>query len=230
LKAAVQSEKLSRQISEVSTTPRYTTTTEPLLIITPSHNYSSQKSSSSLTPTIDHYNRLKGVLPTGGAISANIKSNLPKSKISEESDALRVAKKRDLREMIDWLKFDNEFYQMANNCEQALNECEKVLLTLKETPNLSDQIELNEQLNLRMEDIYPDIDQTDHMTSTAIANAPNQKAKTAATRVSSLLYDRWETVRVRLATRQNLLEIQILEDEQYKRMVEGYKSEQSSPI
>merc|ERR1712176_31871 len=129
---------------------------------------------------------------------------------SEESDALRVAKKRDLREMINWLKFDHEFYQMANNCEQALNECEKVLLTLQETPNLSDQ--------------------TDHMTSTAIAHAPNQKAKTAATRVSSLLYDRWETVRVRLATRQNLLEIQILEDEQYKRMVEGYKSEQTSPI
>ena len=39
-----------------------------------------------------------------------------------------MAKKRDLREMINWLKFDHEFYQMANNCEQALNECEKVLL------------------------------------------------------------------------------------------------------
>ena len=41
-----KSEKLSRQISEVSQTPRYSTTTtggdnkiEPLLIITPSHNY-----------------------------------------------------------------------------------------------------------------------------------------------------------------------------------------------
>ena len=29
-----------------------------------------------------------------------------------------------------------------------------------------------------MEDIYPDIEQTDHMTSTAIAHAPNQKGTT----------------------------------------------------
>ena len=90
--------------------------------------WSSQKSSSSLTPTIDHYNRLKGLHSNGGAIPSNIKSNISKARISEESDALRVAKKRDLREMINWLKFDHEFYQMANNCEQALNECEKVLL------------------------------------------------------------------------------------------------------
>ena len=56
-------------------------------------------------------------------------------------------------------------------------------------------------------------------------------AHLSASRVAALLYDRWETVRVRLATRQNLLEIQILEDEQYKRMVEGYKSSgQPSPL
>ena len=54
--------------------------------------------------------------------------------------------------------------------------------------------------------------------------------RVAAIRVSSLLFDRWETIRVRLATRQNIIEIQILEDEQYKRMVEGYKSEQTSPV
>jgi hypothetical protein len=82
-----------------------------------------------------------------------------------------------------------------------------------------------------MEDIYPDIDKTDAMTSTALTQAPNKHAHLAASRVAALLYDRWETVRVRLATRQNLLEIQILEDEQYKRMVEGYKSSgQPSPL
>ena len=110
-----------------------------------------------------------------------------------------------------------------------------------------------------MEDIYPDIEKTDDISSTAVKKATTQKSKSfpstaapipvlfalldfkkhiftlnsgrvAAIRVSSLLFDRWETIRVRLATRQNIIEIQILEDEQYKRMVEGYKSEQTSPV
>jgi len=245
LKAAVQSEKLSRQISEVTArtkppTASYTTINdfdkkiEPLLIITPQPTLNSQKSSTSLTPKIDHYNRQMALeshsLP-GGALIRPSKANLSKAKISEEeSNAARIAKIRDLRDVLSLLTFDRQFHQIADDCSQALDECEKVLVTLQETPNLADQVELNEQLNLRMEDIYPDIEKTDDMTSTALQKAPTHQAHTAASRVSSLLYDRWETVRVRLATRQNLLEIQILEDEQYKRMVEGYKSEQASPI
>ena len=53
----------------------------------------------------------------------------------------------------------------------------QIFKTLQETPNLADQIELNEQLNLRMEDIYPDIDKTDAMTSTALTQAPNKHGK-----------------------------------------------------
>merc|ERR1712008_549123 len=86
------------------------------------------------------------------------------------------AKRRNLAEMINACQFDTAFHQMAQNCELALNECEKVLKTLQETPNLADQIELNEQLNLRMEDIYPDIEKTDSMTSTALTQAPNKHA------------------------------------------------------
>ena len=44
-----------------------------------------------------------------------------------------------------------------------------------------------------------------------------------------MLFDRWETIRVRSATKQNIIEIKMLEDEQYRRMVDGYKSEQVSP-
>ena len=51
-------------------------------------------------------------------------------------------------------------------------------------------------------------------------------AKNASSNVSAVLFDLWERNRVELATRQNVLEIQILEDEQYKRMVEGTQAYQ----
>ena len=44
-----------------------------------------------------------------------------------------------------------------------------------------------------------------------------------------MLLDRWDTVRMRVAQQQNAIEIQMLESEQYRRMVDGYKSEQESP-
>ena len=34
---------------------------------------------------------------------------------------------------------------------------------------------MNDQLNMRMEDIYPDIDKADDMTGSAVDKAPNQK-------------------------------------------------------
>ena len=46
-----------------------------------------------------------------------------------------------------------------------------------ETPRLIDQIELNDQLNQRMEDIYPDIEKTDDISSTAVKKATTQKSK-----------------------------------------------------
>ena len=46
-----------------------------------------------------------------------------------------------------------------------------------ETPRLIDQIELNDQLNQRMEDIYPDIEKTDDVSSTAVKKATTQKSK-----------------------------------------------------
>ena len=46
-------------------------------------------------------------------------------------------------------------------------------------------------------------------------------AKNASSNVSAVLFDLWERNRVELATRQSVLEIQILEDEAYNRMVEG---------
>ena len=46
-----------------------------------------------------------------------------------------------------------------------------------ETPRLIDQIELNDQLNQRMEDIYPDIEKTDDISSTAVKKATTQKCK-----------------------------------------------------
>jgi len=227
---------------------------EPLLIITPHHDISDNNSSTSITPKIDHYNRkMKNqvhspLTPLSGVSGATVQIRSPpvvdhstsepikpKSetrKISEEeSNAARIAKVRDLRDVISHLEFDQPLYNLANNCNQALDECEQVLQAFQsETPRLIDQIELNDQLNQRMEDIYPDIEKTDDISSTAVKKATTQKSRVAAIRVSSLLFDRWETIRVRLATRQNIIEIQILEDEQYKRMVEGYKSEQTSPV
>ena len=46
-----------------------------------------------------------------------------------------------------------------------------------ETPRLIDQIELNDQLNQRMEDIYPDIEKTDDISSTAVKKATTQRSK-----------------------------------------------------
>ena len=46
-----------------------------------------------------------------------------------------------------------------------------------EAPRLIDQIELNDQLNQRMEDIYPDIEKTDDMSSTAVNKASTKKSK-----------------------------------------------------
>ena len=94
----------------------------------------SQKSSTSLTPKIDHYNRqmaLESHSPQycGGALSRPSKANLSKAKISEEeSNAARIAKIRDLRDVLSLLTFDRQFHQIADDCSQALDECEKVLV------------------------------------------------------------------------------------------------------
>ena len=54
-------------------------------------------------------------------------------------------------------------------------------------------------------------------------------AQNGARKLPGLLFDRWDTIRVRSANKQNVIEIQMLECEQYRRMVDGYKSEQVSP-
>ena len=65
----------------------------------------------------------------GGALRSSSKGNLSKAKISEEeSNAARIAKIRDLRDVLSLLTFDRQFHQIADDCSQALDECEKVLV------------------------------------------------------------------------------------------------------
>jgi len=98
-------------------------------------------------------------------------------------------------------------------------------------------------LSNRLDDIYPDLEKCDDQTSSITAIAPdfnckyfkkravfiNFVAQKIAKNISSMLLDRWDTVRMRVAHQQNAIEIQMLESEQYRRMVDGYKSEQESP-
>ena len=67
-------------------------------------------------PVVDH------------STSEPIKPKSETRKISEEeSNAARIAKVRDLRDVINHLEFDQPLYNLASNCNQALDECEQVL-------------------------------------------------------------------------------------------------------
>ena len=93
----------------------------------------SKVSSSSLTPTIDHYNRLLHSAPPQSSSSSTHPQRPIKPgehrpvRSSEESGGDHHAKRRNLAEMINACHFDPAFHRMAQNCELALNECERVL-------------------------------------------------------------------------------------------------------
>lgn len=231
LKSAVRSADLSKKISEAGATNRVKTrpkatknkgvkkADEPLLIVNPNHS-GMQVEGATNEPQFDR----KGA---GHERNKNRPETTPTR--SDLENATISNRRKDIKDLLALVNFDKEFLDLCSNCSTALDECEQVLQDQTESKDLVNQIELNDQLNYRLEDIYPDIEKSDDLSTGAAAKANSQKGQDAARRLPGLLFDRWETVRVRSATKQNVIEIQMLEDEQYRRMVDGYKSEEVSP-
>nr|XP_026689761.1 nesprin-1-like isoform X2 [Ciona intestinalis] len=157
-----------------------------------------------------------------------------RSKSSSKSPEEKVAKLDQ-----SWSKLKDELGEQAQS----------LLSTLKDHDDLQSEIQA---ATSKLDDFQDRLDDSDHVTSlqTMLANtqellddinlfipklenierrvrflAKNDTAREAFNATVSVLYDRWDTVRMQTTSKQNAVEIKILEEEQYKRMVQAYKAE-----
>ncbi|CAK8680522.1 unnamed protein product [Clavelina lepadiformis] len=88
--------------------------------------------------------------------------------------------------------------------------------------DLQKTLQLTQELLDDINRVIPQLEAIERRVRFLSGNHTGRDAFNAAV---SVLYDRWDTIRMQATSKQNTVEIKILEEEQYRRMVEAYRAE-----
>ncbi|XP_077969764.1 nesprin-1-like isoform X1 [Styela clava] len=103
-----------------------------------------------------------------------------------------------------------------------LNECQERLDAPEMQMSLQEQFDQNQALLDEINLLQSKLESVERWTSSL---AHDYGGKETLNATVSVLYDRWDTMRMQATSKQNVIEIKMLEEEQYCRMVEAYKAE-----